>query len=209
MKRFALVLLVWVMYAATLLMACIPFIGINISSIHWVWPIGLFIITSILAKRVIKKFTNNLSKIAVLLFFLSSYVMSALLISAIGHAVSKGQKNATQYQIEQISIALEGYREANGEYPPDTGPQSCAWYLMYSSSKDFLPPATFHSEIYDPKPERKTPQILDAWGCSVNYKLFQQKRLNANFRLWSYGPDGINDSGSAKNGLVAGDDIGN
>ena len=139
-------------------------------------------------------------------------ILVGIVVGASKYAITKGQRSRAQSEISMMENALESYKSDNGVYPPSTAIRSSgsgfpAGAIEISNSGSLYFALAGGTKVYMTfKPNQlkttTTPPVItyivDPFGSSYNYYCnggAANQTNSATFDLWSYGPDGQNDTG--------------
>ncbi len=141
-------------------------------------------------------------------------ILAGLVVGVAKYASTKAATSRAQSEIAAMEMALENYKNDHGAYPPSTAtrnslspPGNSGTIEMFNSGSLYTALAggpkfylTFRADQIRTNKPWATRYIVDPFGNPYNYYHPLPPAIGlvwsnqATFDLWSYGPDGLNDT---------------
>ena len=100
-------------------------------------------------------------------------LLAAIILGISGYVARKGDMAKAQGDMEKIKVALEEYKLNYGRYWPSDGAVNSSTHGGVSLSNAL---SGYVADL----------RLVDPWNRSYMYDFIE----NAQYRMWSYGPDG-------------------
>ena len=146
----------------------------------------------------------TLVEIMVVLFIIM--VLSGLIVGAAKYAQTKAARSRAEAEIAAMETALENFKVDNGYYPRSGNPRPITTSINTNSYVVFTALAAGPKKYMEFKPAQFhivpvagliCTNILDPFGNDYGYYCYPgtlDQTNSVTFDLWSYGPDGQNDT---------------
>jgi general secretion pathway protein G len=142
----------------------------------------------------------TLVEIMVVLFIIM--VLSGLIVGAAKYAQTKAARSRAEAEVAAMETALENFKVDNGYYPRSGNPRPITTSINTNSYVVFTALAAGPKKYMTFKPSQfhivgVYTNILDPFGNDYGYYCYPgtlDQTNSVTFDLWSYGPDGQNDT---------------